>query len=300
MRVAVIGVCQVHALRDAFAQLLDDAEVTAFEAEPMFRLGEFDKLRRRIAACDYVFAQDLGERFGPLARADMISTGLKFTALPGLVFTGFHPDCTYMNVDGKAYASPVGMLHSPLIAAAFALAVPAERVERLFNAIVFRRLGYFDEFAKSRDFLFARADAAGFDLRQDFSAWLSAGAFMHTPTHPKALALASLARLAAVAVGLVPPDTATPHAADDFLAHGTVWPVYPPLADAIGVPGSYFFKKAGLTNTNQGRGQVLSLRDMIMQSYALYADFPPGFFDAEPIGRTRGLLAPLVAGRRAA
>jgi hypothetical protein len=300
MRIAVIGVCQVHAMRDAFAQLLDDAEVIAFEAEPMYKLGNFDRLRQRIAACDYVFAQDLGERFGPLARVDMIEKGQKFTALPGIVFSGFHPDCTYMNVDGKSYASPVGMLHSPLIAAAHALAVPAERVERLFNAIVFRRLGYFEEFAKSRDFLFARADAVGFDLRHDFTAWLAAGAFMHTPTHPKACALASLARLAAVSVGLVPPDTAAPYPADDFLAHGTVWPVYPPLAEAIGVPGSYFFKKAGLINTSDGRGQVLSLRDMIKQSYALYAGFPAGFFDAEPIARTREVLAPFVAGQRAA
>ncbi len=51
----------------------------------------------------------------------------------------------------------------------------------------------------------------------------------------------------------------------DPLLSGPVWPVYPHVADRLGLPGSYDFKAPGTP------GRILDLEGFVSGAFALYA-----------------------------
>src|SRR5205823_5712047 len=92
---------------------------------------------------------------------------------PKLTFHGFHPDFLFMrSADGKLIRSGCGSYHSKIVAVAFSMGLPESRAEKLFNAFVFTRLGYFGKFAPWKSIFLDRAAAIGYDLTDDFDGWL--------------------------------------------------------------------------------------------------------------------------------
>jgi hypothetical protein len=158
----------------------------------------------------------------------------------------------------------------------------------LFNRLVYARLGYLDAFGKARTLLERRlADFAGL-----FESWHARGPFMHTANHPRVFVLADIARAAAIGAGLLPQDTPAVTPAFDHLAGNTIWPVYPEIAEALGVPGGLVFKRAAPAGRLDGL--YLGLQALVHESYARYARLPEAVFQGEEIGATRAALAGLL------
>jgi len=274
--------------------MLGNCEMSSFVIQDSYLEDLRPHAERILPECDIVFSHYLHDDHGSLG-TDYLRTKVKGLILvPPVIFSGFHPDCIDLIRDGVIHSSPLGSYHSAIVAAAYSLDLPVDRVANLFNKLVYARLGYYDEFAKARVYLDRSLRSFGIDIAEEWATWVKSGIFMHGYNHPRPQVLASLAKLLAVQTGLVPAGTPTPDLGFDFLSLFSTWPVYPEIADALGVKGSYVFKKNGTPDLVRGGHTLLSLREFIQGSYEMYADIPIEVFDLPIVAKTRVALSQLL------
>jgi len=275
MRCAVIGNCQARGVLASLRAFLPGAEGVLFDATT---IGHGPEAPARAAALaeglsgfDHIFAHPLhGARFGPLAFDRLAARG-DVTFVPSITFTGYHPDCVYLVAEGKQLRGPMGVYHSALAATGFVLGLSEERTARLFNPLVLRRLGYLDVHAQSRALLVRDFAALGYDLAARFEAWERDGAFMHVINHPRILPIADTCRMALERAGLGAFPLEAAREVPDPLARQQIWPVYPAIARAIGLAGSWEFRPTA----RSARPVVpMTLEEFVAQSFAAYAEMP--------------------------
>jgi hypothetical protein len=288
MRIGVVGLCQAPGVGMALQQLLEDHEVFSIEAIAARRENNAKQAADTLLGCELIFTHDLAEEFGPLGTAALHQRHRNIHSIPLVTFTGFHPDCIYIFDGHKVLRSPMEDYHSAIIAAAYTLGADVEATLRQFNAEVFSRLGYFDEFAKARAFLAKVMTSVGLQLETEWPYWVSRAPFMHTINHPKGFVLSSIAKLLAVKAELHQGGAATVEPVQDLLSLAPVWPWYPELA--VGRQGSYLFKKPGHPDLVTGRGVFMRLRELVERSFAAYGEFPARVFSAAALERVRQVL----------
>jgi hypothetical protein len=136
----------------------------------------------------------------------------------------------------------MGEYNSRIAATGYALDLSVRETCRLFNKDVYDRLDFFDKYPISRAGLLIAAEKCGLDLADALLAWERSGVFMYSINHPKLIVFSDLSkallRHAGLDIGTGLPIT---DIVPDFLANGGIWPVYPAIADAIGVRGSMIF-----------------------------------------------------------
>jgi hypothetical protein len=204
---------------------------------------------------------------------------------PNLVFPGYHPDCTYLSVDGRPVHSPMGDYHSRIVAAAYAAGLMAGETARLFNKLVYVRLGYLKQFALAKSALARDFDRHGYDLASVERDWVATGAFMYTINHPKLAVCAVIARQLLSKAGLDFRNADLGEEVRDDLAAMPQWPVYPEVAEMLGIPGSTDFKTPV---HNAFAGRVLSLSQYIEGSFERYR---VDGFDRASFAREEGISA---------
>jgi hypothetical protein len=161
--------------------------------------------------------------------------------VPTVTFAAFHPDIQYGFIGGKVVESGLGSgWNSRILLWAYMNDLKEQEARELFREAVYRELGYLDEWMPSRDLLKRGFEKHGFD----FGRWMQSvqrdGVFMYGINHPLPKALSNLA------VQIIERNFASMHQREDdahrfvtdYLAH-TVWPVYPEIADELGVDGSF-------------------------------------------------------------
>jgi hypothetical protein len=231
----------------------------------------------------------------PLRITRLREQRLPVVYLPSLVFPGFHPDITYIHgSDGLVHGLGTDY-HSIIVASAFTLGLPAQRVPGLFNAYIFAGLGYWDVFEAAKIALFTNFDQEGTDLRSLFDLWMQqAGQFMYTINHPHILVLATLCRLMLIRAGHLDLIAPLPEGIDDYLATHFTWPTYPALAKRIGVPGSTTFLRnpRGLSD---GQSRELPLDEYVAGCFRLYGSFPKETLRVGPVPAACERLASLVS-----
>jgi hypothetical protein len=292
MRFAVIGNCQAAGFLDCLLAFLPKAEGKAFSLGALGAAPDSVARAEEIAAeldgFTHVFAHRVsGERFGPLDHARLAAErGEQVTFVPALGFTGYHPDCVYLIVEGRMLEGPLGPYHSALAAAAFVLGMPVERTVRLFNPLVIRRLGYIDAYAEAADLVTRQFANLGYDIADRLPVWGRHGAFMHTVNHPRLLPIADICRMVAARAGLGQFSLDTLDIVVDRLAEGPVFPVYPPIARALGIPGHWIFRHSA----PGGRPIApIPLESFVERCFEAYA--------AEPEAVARAVEADLTARR---
>lgn len=246
----------------------------AREVEPdilgLQRLGRdmsAEEMAAKACASPIVFTQEVtDEALAPLHPDALRARGAQVVLYPKVTFSGFHPDCTLLVEDGKAVLSPIGRLHSEVALAGFLLGAPAERTVRLYNALIFQRLGYDEAYERGRAKLLAQAGRQGYGLEEAWADWLRGGAFMHTPNHPKLRMMGTLAAMAAAQAGLSPGRPETLDQVKDPLAPLMRWPVYPEIGRRLDISDPVRFCAA-----DRDGGQSYDLAGFVEQSYAIYA-----------------------------
>ena len=294
MRIAVVGCCQAHGYAHALAHLLPEAEVEAVEAVVSRNHNKLEQAAALLRGFDLLFTQDFGAEFGPLATAALPALGPPVHRLPLLAFAGYHPDMVYLTSGGQVQGSPVGAYHSAIIAAAFSLGVPEADVPQLFNRLVYGRLGYLQGFGAARTLLLEMLAGYGLDLAAEFEAWHAEGPFMHGINHPRGLALADVMRAAAIRAGLLGAAAPRVRPPFDHLAADTIWPVYPEIAEALGIPGGMLFKRYSHPVGPLGNTLYLGLPRLLRESYAMYRALPEAAFREGAVGQARERLAAIV------
>ena len=287
LKIAILGTCQVLGMAETARRLLPGAEIKAWhvgvapadtEEEILAQLPDYDLIICQVSEWDSHEA---------LRPSRMRQTQLPYMHVPPIVFTGFHPDTTYVLKDGGVLGGPGTDYHSILVATAFVLGVPEHRVPGLFNTYVFAELGYLDAFESARAALIdSFATAAGLDIAPLFDLWLAEGGpFMHTINHPNIFALASLTRFVLSQAGYVEADASLPTDLPDDLGRNFRTPVYPPLARRIGLEGSTLHGRS-LHQLAEGETRDVALEDYVAASYRLYREIDPALLPAGSGGIT--------------
>jgi len=161
--------------------------------------------------------------------------------IPTVTFAAFHPDIQYGFIDGSVVKNGLDSdWNSRILLWAYMNKLKEREARELFCEEVYRELGYLDEWASSAALLKLGFEKCGFD----FGRWMRSvqrdGVFMYGINHPLPIALSNLA------IQIVEREFAGKHQhvddvhkyVTDHLAH-IVWPVYPEIADELGVEGTY-------------------------------------------------------------
>ena len=234
MRIGIFGNCQAEGLASSLRAWAPGVEtiIQPVGTLPLNQADQIDEVQRRLLACDYILLQTVDLRrpqFRPFISDIIQRAPGRVERFPVVVFNGFHPDCVYVMRDGAAVDGPVGAYHSALAAAAWFEDLPQDRAVRLFNSYAYARLGYFDAYPRGLTYLKSEA-FAGYDLAACVS---PTNAFMHTINHPAVQLSVEIARQALDRLDV--PRLASIVDPIDPLAKSGAWPVYPELAERLGL-----------------------------------------------------------------
>ncbi len=260
--------------------LVPQARVTTM---PLGRLrrdhASMEALVRTLAGFDHVFTQRLPPGFLPAGDPARIEAlGARRVLYPTIVFSAFHPDMVYVGevgnlADARLVPSPLGHYHSAIVLFAYLRGLDPARTQALFREEVMGALGYLDGWQGSADDLLRTAGEVGFDLAPALRRWTRQGAFMHVFNHPKLPVLADLAKGLVGKSGLGDGEEPVADYLADDLARDVVWPVYPPIAERYGIPGSTLFKAKP---KGAAPPVVHDLPGFIAASFAIYRGLPAG------------------------
>lgn len=188
---------------------------------------------------------------------------------PTFYFPAFHPDLVYVWANGTQVKTPLGDYSSSIAFHGWRSNLSIEQTEQLFCKEAYRHLGFFDGWEVSREMLLQDARNIGYELEEDFAAWVKTGCFAHSNNHPKLHVLASIARHMIEKLGWTVRVDHPERFLPDALALSSVWPVYPELASRFGLEGGdYIFKASWIGDFFSVT--TFSLREFLEGSFAAY------------------------------
>lgn len=261
MRVLVIGKCHSRGIAASWQAIRPEDSVSSVTWVQLRKGYGIPRLTDEVGEADQVFVEadaDGTREWSPRELGlgvDDPSVPRLAAALEGAMlypvfhFTGFHPDFIRVEKTGC----------SQIVVAAHALGLTETRAAELFNGYLYRILGYYDEYPKAEGFALHVGRASGFDLSGVLTP-VDGKAFMHIPTQPTIGFWMRFAGLLCDRVG-VPYDPGAPAPLDEP-AEELIWPVYPDLAERLGVQGSLDFK------VSKGK-PAISFEEMIHTGYRI-------------------------------
>jgi len=284
-RISLLGNCQAKMLARILKFLAPAVEVIRFPFHELAsRLPTREEVFRELARFDLVYSQPFGPGLHPAVDGLMLQERFRscFYFYPVVEFNAFHPDCVYIvRRDPHEFAkSPIGDYHSAIAFLGHSLGFTAERTLSLFTAEVFERLGYFRFWKVSEEVLLQQGRAIGFPLEPIYRSWVRRCPFMHSVNHPRLFVLADIARTLLRQSGseAVPSGPCRGNVENYFPDVGlfeAVWPIYPEIAEAMGLEGAYIFK-SGCWLTGDLDDPFLTLRQFVERSYEFYRKEKPG------------------------
>lgn len=267
-RCIVIGNCLSYAMGSALQAYLPDADVKTASWEMP---GLVDFVRTAARSCDVIFAQlGLDQNIYPPGLQEALAPYAKrMVRYPRIVFPAFHPDCVYpWHRKGKPIESLLGY-HSAIAVEAWRRGMSLDETEDAFNGETFDALGYFDYFEPSVAALAEECRAVGLPVDEFPGKWLGRQ-FMYTINHPCMFVAWDLAEHLLRQLGERPALLDRERSRIDTLALGPHWPVYPEIAERLGVPGDYFFMQS--TGYDYGaEHKVYDLRQFLEASFKILA-----------------------------
>lgn len=271
--IVVIANCQASAWARTLALIFPGHDVHAFYGQDTRNPDKADAIRALVGEADTVFTLDWDDSHGDFAASRIDTITRRAIVIPWFGFSAFHPDLAYIqSASGATEQSPLGDYHSLVCAAAFSLGLDEARTLRLFNALVFRRLGYLGRFEQDCEDLVRRFAEHGYDIAASLADWTRRGAFMMSVNHPRAYVIADIVKLVCRThgVGRVHDVDYSGYFPDD-LAQSSIFPVYPEIARPLGIAGDYLFKAPSRPHSTA----LLDLPEFVAGSFAAYRQTDP-------------------------
>lgn len=243
-KVFVLGNCQVGGIADSLRVLMPNVNlerhVLTHEAKSLRKdLRSYRKRDFDVAIVHESIPDSLGDE------SDLINELAPLVLkIPSLSFSAFHPDIVYAFHDHQVVKNGLNSdWNSRIILLSYLGGYSQQETLSSFNFGTFESLGYLTAWSSSA------ADLAASFVRcdLDFSRWIRRvqrlGVFMYGINHPLQFALSELAVQIAESVSSEPlePVAELHRLTKDYLAH-IVWPVYPEIAQNLGLNGSYHWR----------------------------------------------------------
>jgi hypothetical protein len=265
-KIVVSSNCQTGGLTAAIAAMLP-----ADTAVPCPWVGDDASehvLREELRDADaWVTAAErgMGDEFLPNGRSVTV------VRVPRILFGAFHPDTIYVaGPGGEWLESPVARLHSAIVVWGWRNGLGAEQITDLFTTATMQGLGYTSDWNAATERLRSAVEATDIDFPSFFLPLRQGLPFMLSVNHPRISVLIHLARQVARLLGAETDLVEFPWEgaiSDRLLASGPLWPVYPPIAESLGLRGGYVWRRFG--------GGFLCREQFIAESLARYAELDP-------------------------
>ncbi|MFT4183525.1 MAG: WcbI family polysaccharide biosynthesis putative acetyltransferase [Rhizobium sp.] len=276
----IISNAQTLGLANSMRLLSNDIRID--QADVWTLRGNLDKFSETIPTYDRVVIHPQIEHgFCDFSAAKQLSR------IPSIQFDAYHPDVCFVTARRQLLNGPIGAYQSMIVLAAFQLGLDVEKTRRLFRRDIFERCGFFSRWEGERKQLLERFAAHGLDMSAPFRAWSRGESFMYGIDHSKARPIHDIAHVFLQQCGIETNQTDIVPA--DTIMVGACFPVYPEVAETLGVEGSYMFKP-------HKEYKLLSLEAFIEQSFAAYAKYSleeiaPDARFAERCDRVKSVIA---------
>lgn len=199
-------------------------------------------------------------------------SNLKCEFLPGFVFSGFQPDICYIHWDEARrgiVTSAIGDYHSSICVASYLQSRSAQDTKKLYNKLVFSRLGYLDSYVLSKNHMIEQFNSHGYDIGDLFDNWeVRCEPFMYSINHPRLYVISDLVSKLFNKIGVLTSHVDSHFYYNDPLMDQPIWPVYTELAESLGLKGSYLYKSAAF------RDKLFNLDQFIHYSFESYDKVP--------------------------
>lgn len=288
MKVTIIGNCQGDSLAVCL-RAMNPALDVEFILITDLRNGN-RKAEDILALSDRVFIQ-------PHVKADLVDFPEdKISYFPAVAFPAFHPDMTYVTGvrkggDKETVHSPMVIYHSAIALFGYINGVSIDDLCGWYNRYVFNKFGYFDVWDLARADLLAEGELANMPLGHMFELWRSRGNFMYSFNHPRLTVMADIARALLVREGIPVINHNVADYLDDPLRGMSIWPVYPHIAERLGLQGDLNFK-------SHEPGVTYTIRQFLEISFQLYDQYERDTLSATTVSmddlRERLHVAPLT------
>jgi hypothetical protein len=260
LRIVVSSNCQTGGIAAALQALLPAASVEAVPA-----------LANSISNAEapkFVKALKHADAWLTVARPELpTENGLKHLRtirVPGVLFRAFHPDLVYArNMNSGQLISQDVHYNSFITLWCWMRGFSVEETLEVFNATIIEKLGYTRMWDPCIEALKSSFGASDIDFKRFIARIKRMGVFMHSINHPFQ---AALTEIAAQAAEMIDPsssgiDLAVCDPLADTLRH-SIWPLYPPIADAMSLRGSYSWRLADR--------HYPDLESFVRHSYSIY------------------------------
>ena len=258
----VISNCQTFGLANSLQVQADDIEVVGvdtylFNSDP-------DRYNEELSQSSLLICANGVESYMP--RADFTRAAAR-RVVPTISIRAYHPDLVYLSHNDKLVDGPSSDYHSAIVFAAFTKGMTVHDTQLLFNGKFYERCGYFDLWLHERDRQIQDFKEYGLDISIPIRRWGRNQAFMYSINHPRIVCLYDIATEILRLTGrspkigdLIPSDN---------LAIGAYFPVYPEIAENLGVKGNYRFKPIGTYRS-------IGLSEYISNCFSVYERLPKG------------------------
>lgn len=272
----LFGNCQAQGLARLLRASTGNPDVRWYELLPELKVkleaGGFDE---EMMGASLIFFHDWTIHHAVQARLPEVAARCRM--VPGIAFPAFHPDADYvLDAQGTPVMGRMGQYQSSIAFFGWTQGLSVDDTLALYNARVYRQLGFYDHWKPSLDHLLQVGDLCALPLADLVARWNRRGTWMYSMNHPCLHVLADLARALMAREGIATFPDAELYVTDD-LAMGPVWPMYPELAQSLQLEGgSYEFK---LPREGDGPEQTLNfidLREFVASSFEAFAKHPPG------------------------
>ncbi|VWD51072.1 hypothetical protein BLA50215_06170 [Burkholderia lata] len=263
MKIAIVSNCQGEGLSKCLMAMNATLDVEFVVITKLWdgsvQLGDL------LRDYDLVLAQKMIEPHIPSEYAH------KVHYFPSFAFPAFHPDMTYVRgtrLDGKVDTVYTPMVHynSAIVLHGYVRGLSVDEIVASFGRETFSRLGYLDAWPTAKAAFLQEADEIGLPLSDRFDNWAKSGCFMYSFNHPSIHVIADVCADLLTKLGIeIQSRNAARYVVDD-LRTMPVWPIYPEIAESLGLSGDYAFKRHDPHGT-------ISLRQFVEESLALYAEF---------------------------
>jgi hypothetical protein len=261
LRIVVSSNCQTAGIASALQLILPGADVEALPiSSNTINQENKPRFKKALSRADFWIT---------ISQPELIEEwnyrNVKSIRVPGIMFRAFHPDLVYArNIETKQLVSCIEHYNSLIVLWSWMRGFSVEEAKKVFNERLLHELGYMDMWDTSYAATKEAFSSTDIDFKHFFPHIKRMGVFMHSINHPIQPVLSSIAMQAAE---IIEPscrgaDPAVYESLSDPLRH-SVWPLYPPIAEAMSLSGSYSWRLEDKHYPN--------LTSFIEHSYSIYA-----------------------------